>query len=137
MADGIVETTDVGIQHPPHLAFVQGCGPCIERPMGRASRPETVGKTEEVIFIDGIQHLDDRALDDFVFQCRNAKWPLPTVRLRDVNPPRWQPSVFPFKHASVQALQSLVPLRVVFLPSQPIHSRSRLGIEPHEAASQP
>jgi PIN domain nuclease of toxin-antitoxin system len=39
-----------------------------------------------VLFVDRLQHLDDRALDEFVLQRRHPEGPLATVRLRDHHP---------------------------------------------------
>ena len=46
-----------------------------------APRPESVREAEEVRFVDGVQHLDRRALDDLVFQRGNPERPLPPVAL--------------------------------------------------------
>jgi hypothetical protein len=51
-----------------------------------APRSEAVREAEEVRFVDGVEHLDGRALDDLVFQHGDAERPLPPVFLRDVHP---------------------------------------------------
>jgi hypothetical protein len=52
--------------------------------MGASARPEAVAEAEEVGFIDGAQHLGDRALDNLVLQRGNAKGPSPTIGFRNV-----------------------------------------------------
>ncbi len=52
-----------------------------------APRPESVREPEKVDLVDGVQDRDDGALDQLVFQRRNAERPQPPVRLRDVRPP--------------------------------------------------
>ena len=49
-------------------------------------RPEPVREAEEVRFVDGVQHLDRRTLDDLVFQRRDSERSLPPVGLGDVHP---------------------------------------------------
>jgi hypothetical protein len=50
-----------------------------------ASRAESVGEAEEVGLVDGVKHLDGRALDDLVLQRRHAERPLPSIGLGDVD----------------------------------------------------
>jgi hypothetical protein len=40
----------------------------LQRMMGASARPEAVAEAEEIGFINGAQHLGDRALDNFVLQ---------------------------------------------------------------------
>src|SRR5437879_11543882 len=58
-----------------------------------APGPEPIREAQEVGLIDSVQHLDRRALDDFVFQRRNSERPLPPVGLGDVHPTHWLRSV--------------------------------------------
>src|SRR5215469_10640521 len=37
-------------------------------------RSKPVRKSQEVLFIDRVQHFDSGALDDLIFQCGNAEW---------------------------------------------------------------
>jgi len=48
--------------------------------------PEPIREPEKVRFVDGVEHLDDGALDNLVLQRGNSERPLPPVRLRDVRP---------------------------------------------------
>jgi hypothetical protein len=63
--------------------------------MRAAPRPEPIGEAEEVLLVDGVEHLDDGPLEDFVLQRRDAERPEPPVRLLDVRPARWTGSVAP------------------------------------------
>ena len=44
----------------------------IQRMMRAASGSEPIGEAEEVLLVDGVEHLDDGSLEEFVFQCGNA-----------------------------------------------------------------
>ena len=66
----IEEAFDVQIKHPVHFSRQQSRVQRIQRLMLAAPWSEPVRKTEKVRFVDGVQHLDRRALDDFVFQRR-------------------------------------------------------------------
>jgi len=81
------EIADVRVEHPVHLLPLDPDRERIQRMMRAAPRPETVGEAQEVHLVDGVEHLDDGALEDLVLQRGNAKRPLPPVRLRDVRPP--------------------------------------------------
>jgi hypothetical protein len=69
----IEEPADVGIEHPVHPSRVETDRERIQRGMRAASRPEPVREPEEVRVVDRIQHLDDGALDNPVFQRGNPE----------------------------------------------------------------
>ena len=52
--------------------------------VGASARPEAVAEAEEIGFINGAQHLGDRALDNFVLQRGNAKRPATAIGFRNV-----------------------------------------------------
>src|SRR5439155_21777626 len=81
---GIEEATDVGIEHPAHPPRREPDRERVQSLMRVAPRPESIRETEEVALVDGVEHLDDGALDDLVFQRGNAERPQPPVHLRDV-----------------------------------------------------
>src|ERR1700693_3771375 len=85
--------------------------------------PEPVRKSEKVGFIDSVQHLDRRTLDDFVFQRRDSERSLPPVGLRDVHPTHRLRSI----HSSLQpfgkVLEILLQLLAVVPPRFPVHTR--------------
>ena len=55
----------------------------LQRMMGASARPEAVAEAEEIGFINGAQHLGDRALDNLVLQRGNAKGPVTAVGFRN------------------------------------------------------
>jgi len=89
------ELADIRVEHPVHLFPFDPHRERIQRVMRAASRPETVGKAQEVHLVDGVEHLDDGPLENLVLQRGDAERPLPPVRLRDVRPARWLSLVAP------------------------------------------
>src|SRR5262249_2866729 len=81
------KAANVHIEHPVHLSRQQARVERIQRLMLAAPWPEPVRESQKVGFVDGVQHLDRRALNDFVFQRRNSKRTLPPIGLGDVHPP--------------------------------------------------
>src|SRR5712692_11210716 len=77
---------DVQIEHPVHFLRQQSRVQRIQRLMLAAPRPEPVRKAEKIGFVDSIQHLDRRTLDNLVFQRRHSERSLPPVGLRDKHP---------------------------------------------------
>ena len=55
-------------EHPTHAPPFDSDRQRIQRIVLATPRSEAVGEAEKVSFADGIQHLDDGALDDLVFQ---------------------------------------------------------------------
>jgi hypothetical protein len=78
-------------------------------------RPEAVAEPKKVDFVYGAQHLNHRALEDLVLECRNAKGPAPTVGFRDVGSAHrlWPipPSVDPITKVPDVAIQVLFVVR--------------------------
>jgi site-specific DNA recombinase len=88
----IEEPLNVRVEHPVHLLRLDADRERVQRVVRAALWPKSVRKAEKVLFVNGIEHLDDGTLDDFVFQRRNAERPLPPVGLRDVRPTNWSRS---------------------------------------------
>src|SRR5882762_649693 len=82
----IQKAFDVQVEHPVHFSRQQSRVQSIQRLMLAAPWSEPVRKPEKVRFVDSIQHLDRRALDEFVFQRRDSERSLPPVGLRDIHP---------------------------------------------------
>src|SRR5882762_2480506 len=89
----IEKVANIQIEHPVHLSRQQSRIERIQRLMLASPWPEPIGESEKIRFVDSVQHLDRRALDDFVFQRRNSQRPLPPIGLRDVHPTHWLRSV--------------------------------------------
>jgi len=77
---------DVQIEHPVHLPRQQSRVERIQRLMLAAPGSEPLRKSKKIRFIDSIQHLDRRTLDDPVFQRRDSERSLPPVGLRGKHP---------------------------------------------------
>jgi hypothetical protein len=75
------EILDIGIEHPVHPPPFDPDRQRIQRIMWAAPWSEPVGEAEEVLLVDGVEHLDDGPLDDLVLQRGDAERPQPPVRL--------------------------------------------------------
>src|SRR5947209_312042 len=82
----IEKAANVHIEHPVHFLHQQSGVERIQRVMLASPRPESVRETKKVGFVDSVQHLDGRALDDLVFQHGNSERSFPPVALVDVRP---------------------------------------------------
>lgn len=94
-----------------------------------ACGPKPVGEAEEVGFVDLVEYLHRHALNEFVFEQRDAERSLPPVRLRDVHPMH---RLRPVR----SALQSLGEVLEIFLkrlavvpPCLSVHTGSRLPVQ--------
>ncbi len=83
---------------------------------------EPIRKAEKIRFVDGIQHLDRRTLDDFVFQRRNSERSLPPVGLRDIHSTHRLRPV----RSSLQPVGKVLEIPLQFLtvvpPRFPVHA---------------
>jgi site-specific DNA recombinase len=66
--NGIKEATNVRVEHPVHCSRLDADGQRVQRLMRAALRPEAVREAKKVLFVDGVEHLDDGPLDNFVLQ---------------------------------------------------------------------
>lgn len=121
VVDGIEESTDIRVEHPVHLLAEGACCERIQRIVLAPPRAEPVGEAKEVFFVDGVEHLDDGSLDEFVFQRGNAERPLPSVRLRDVRPTRWLRTVRSLVQSLMQVSKLLFEPGLVLLPRHSVH----------------
>src|SRR5271166_1369133 len=76
-----------------------------------------------------VQHLDQRALDNLVFQRGDAEWALPPVGLRDEPTPRRLRPIGSSVDSAVQVLEADLEVTAVILPRHAIDARSRLALE--------
>src|SRR5713226_2443260 len=86
VGDPIEKAFDVQVEHPVHFFRQQSRVQRIQRLMLASPWSEPVRKAEKIRFVDSVQHLDRRALDDLVFQRRYSERPLPPVGLRYIHP---------------------------------------------------
>src|SRR5438034_3166972 len=119
----IQKALDVQIEHPVHFSRQQSRVQCIQRLMLAAPWSEPVRKPEKVRFVDSVQHLDRRALDDFVFQRRDSERSLPPVGLGYVHPTHRLRSIRSSLQPAGKVLE--IPLQVVPVvpPRLPVHAR--------------
>src|SRR5713101_7535746 len=121
--EAIEKAFDVQIEHPVHFSRQQSRVQSIQRLMLTAPWSEPVRKIEKVRFVDSIQHLDRRTLDDFVFQRRNSERSLPPVGLRDKHPTHRLRSV----RSSLQPFEKILEIFLQLLPVVPprlsVHAR--------------
>src|SRR5712691_12618328 len=82
-------------------------------------------KPRNVRLVDGVQHLDDGALDDLVLQRGNPERPQPPVRLRDVHPPRRLRPVSAPVDTGMQTPKVRFEILPVVLPRHLVHPRCR------------
>src|SRR5467141_1056512 len=111
----IEKAFDVQIEHPVHISRQQSGVERIQRLMLAASWSEPVRKSEKIRFVDSLQHLDRRALDDFVFQRRDPERSLPPVGLRDKHPTHRLRSV----RSSLQPFSKILEMHFQLLPVMP------------------
>src|SRR6266852_56414 len=120
----IEKAFDVQIQHPVHFSRQQSRVQRIQRLMLAAPWSEPVRKAEKVRFIDSIQHLDRRTLDNLVFQRRHSERSLPPVGLRDKHPTHRLRSIRSSLQPFREVLEIDFQLLAVVPPRLPVHARS-------------
>ena len=119
----VEKVADIRIKHPVHPLPLDSDCQRVQRVMRAASRPETVGKAQEIHLIDRVEYLDDGPLNDLVLQRSDAERPRPPVRLRDVHPPRRFHPVTPCMQPGVQITEVALQLLPVGRPCHTVHPR--------------
>jgi hypothetical protein len=133
----IEKATNVRVEHPVHPPRFDADRQRVQRMVRAALRPESVREAEKVLLVDGVQHLDDGALDDFVLQRGNAERPLPPVRLRDVrSPDRTRSKRAPLEAGGQVAEVDLQHLTVM-LPRLAVDARRRISCQPEIGRAEP
>src|SRR5467141_2533781 len=122
--EAIEKAFDVQVEHPVHFSRQQSRVQSIQRLMLAAPWSEPVRKSKKIRFVDGVQHLDRRTLDDLVFQRRDSERSLPPVGLRDKHSTHRlrsvRSSLQPFGKILEVSLQRLA----VVPPRLPVHTGS-------------
>ena len=83
-------------------------------------RPKAVAEPQKIGLVDGVQHLGHRALDDFVFQCRNAERAQTAVSFRDVGSAHRLGPVLSAVDPFVQTLEIGFQIPLVVLRRHPV-----------------
>src|SRR5882672_8282991 len=118
----IEKAFDVHIKHPVHFSRQQSGVESIQRLMLASPWPEPVRKSKKVGFVDSVQHLDRRTLDDFVFQRRYSERSSPPVGLGDIHSTHRLRSV----RSSLQPFGEILEVSLQLLPvvpRLPVHAR--------------
>ena len=123
------EVADVRVEHPAHLLPLDPDRQRVQRVMRSAPRSEPVGEAQEVLLVDGVEHLDHRPLEDLVLQGGDAKRPQPPVGLRDIRPASRSRPVAPAVDPLVQIPEVGLQVLPVGAPRLPIHPGGRPRVE--------
>src|SRR5690606_20243767 len=126
----------VQVEHPAHLLRQETDVESIQRIVLAASRPEPIREAEEVRFIDGVQHLDRRALDELVLQRGHTERPLPPVGLGDEHPANWLRPIRPSLQSIGQVSEVFLQPLAVVPPRLPIHARRGFPLQREVRRSQ-
>ena len=120
--NAIEKAFDVQIEHPVHFSRQQSRVERIQRLMLASAWSEPVREAEKVRFIDSVQHLNRRALNDFIFQRRDSERSLPPVGLGDVHPTHRLRSIRSSLQPFNKILEISLQLLTVVLPRLPVHA---------------
>jgi len=71
--ESVIEPTDIGIEHQVHFPRSDPDRQRVQRLMWTTPRTESVRKSQKVLLIDRVQHLDGGTLDDLIFLRRNPE----------------------------------------------------------------
>jgi hypothetical protein len=82
--DGVVERTNVDIEHPVRLLYLDVYGQSFQDHVRAAPWTESIRKISKVDFVDDQQHLDGRSLDNLNLQGDDPQRASSTVWLRNV-----------------------------------------------------
>src|SRR6202795_449529 len=133
----IEKAANVQIQHPVHLLRQQSGVERIQRVMLASPRSESIRKVEEIRFVDGVQHFDGRALDDFVFQHRNSERSFPPVVLVDIHPTHRLGSVRSSLQPMGEILEVILEGLAVVPPRLTVHARRRFLLQTEVSLAEP
>src|SRR6202043_2972603 len=100
-------------------------------------RPESVRKVEKIRFVDGVQHFDRRALDDFVFQHRNSERSFPPVVFVDIHPTHRFRSVRSSLQPMGKILEIVLEGLAVVPPCLTVHARRRFLLQAEVSLAEP
>src|SRR5271166_5857348 len=85
----IQKASNVGVKHVVHFLLQERIRQRIQRLMLAAPRSKTIRETEKVLLVNLVEDSDHGLLDDFVLQCRDSQWTLPSILFLDVHSARW------------------------------------------------
>src|SRR6266436_272570 len=121
--NSIEEAFDVQVEHPVHFSRQQSRVERIQRLMLAAPGSEPIREAQKIRFIDSVQHLDRRTLDDLVFQHRYSERPLPPISLGDIHPTHRLRSVRSSLQPFGKVLEIPLQFPAVVPPRLSVHAR--------------
>ena len=125
VAHVVEEPPNVRVQNPVHPPPLDAHTQRVQRPMRTAPRTKPVAEAPKVHLVYLIQDGHHGLLNNFVLQRRDADRTLPSVRLRDVDPPRCLRPVRSPVNPVLQIGEPTFQTFLVLLPPNAVHSRRR------------
>jgi hypothetical protein len=125
----IEKAAHVQVQHPVHTSLVESTVQGVQRFVLAASWPEPVREAEEVGFVDGVEHLHRRSLDELVLKRRDAERSLPPVRLGDVHPTHRLGPVRSALQSMGEALEIILKCLAVVPPRFTVYTSRSLPLQ--------
>src|SRR5262245_50689546 len=126
LIESVVKLSDVGIEHPVHFSRTNPDRQRIQRFVWATPRSEAIRKSQEVLFVDCVQHLGGGTLNDFVFQRGNAERAKLArfTHLLDVHSTYWPCSVGSSLESMGEILEVCLEVLNVVLPCLAVNSCS-------------
>src|SRR5712691_9742097 len=121
--------SNVEVQNPVHVLAHNADPQRVQRIVLAALGPETVAEAQKVLFPYLVEYRPDRALDDFILQCRDPQWSLPSIGFRNPDSSRRLRSICSTMDSSMQVGEPFLQVSSIFFPRHPIHSRCRLFLQ--------
>jgi hypothetical protein len=120
----IEELPDIHLQHPAPFDIHQLTPEALQRLVCRSSGPEAIRAVQKVLLVDRFQQHDDRPLQDFILQRRDADGAGLSSRpaFRDVHTPHGGSLVRAGFRAVEQSLQVTLQVLFVFVRRHSVHA---------------
>ena len=128
MPNFIEKAPDVCVKHPAHFLPHESYPERVQRIMLAASRSETIGEPQEVLFVYLIEDCHHGLLNDLILHGCDAQATLPSVGFRYVGSLGRLRSIRPSMDSAMQVRQPLIQARLVLLPRHAIHSGSSIPL---------
>src|SRR3984957_15375684 len=129
VAHSVEKASNVGVQHPVHLAAHQPHIQRIQRLMRTLSRTKTVREALEVHLINLIEDGHHSLLNNFVLQRRDSQRTLPSVGLQNIDSPRGLCPVCATVDATVEIGEPPLQSRSVPPPRPSVNARCCFSLQ--------
>jgi site-specific DNA recombinase len=127
--DFIEERPNVGIQNPVHLLALDSNGKRVQRIVLSTPLPESIRKSQKILFIDCVQYRDHGLLHNLVLYRGYAQRSLPTICFRDKYPSRWSCPIRPGMNQPMQHQHPLCKDLLILPPRRPVHTCRRVSLQ--------